>query len=71
MIPLTKQKIFEQLHMGRRHSYRGPKLWTQIPSNIKNSSTLGEFKAKIKSWKPVECKCRLCKRFISNLGFIS
>ena len=50
-------------------SYRGPELWTQIPSNIKYSSTLGEFKAKIKSWKPVECKCRLCKRFIPNIGF--
>ena len=41
-------------------SFRGPQLWTQIPSDIKHYSTLGEFKTKIKSWKPVECKCRIC-----------
>ena len=52
-------------------SFRGPQLWTQIPSDIKHSSTLGEFKTKIKSWKPVECKCRICKIFIPGLGFIS
>ena len=52
-------------------SFRGPQLWTQIPSDIKHSSTLGEFEAKVKSWKPVECKCRICKIFIPGLGFIS
>ena len=52
-------------------SYRGPQLWAQIPSNIKCSNTLEEFKAKIKLWKPVECKCRMCKIFIPRLGFIS
>ena len=51
-------------------SYRGPQLWNQIPPSIKNSKTLIEFKTKIKSWKPMECKCRICKIFIPNLGFL-
>ncbi len=50
-------------------SFLGPKLWEIIPDTIKYSSTLQGFKTNIKSWKP-ECKCRLCKVFVPNLGFI-
>ena len=51
--------------------YRGPKTWDLIPSSIKNSVTLNEFKNKIKLWKPCECTCRLCKTFVPELGFIN
>ena len=51
-------------------SYRGSQLWEQIPSVIKNACSLIEFKRKIKLWKPVDCKCRMCKIFIPNLGFL-
>ena len=40
------------------------------PDGIKESNTLTEFKSKIKTWKPIGCECRLCKAFISNLGFL-
>ena len=52
-------------------SYRGPQTWALVPSHIKSSSTLQEFKAKIKLWKPDGCKCRICKIYIPNLGFIN
>ena len=52
-------------------SFRGPKTWALIPDNIKNSNNLNEFKAKIKSWKPKGCPCRICKVYVQNLGFIS
>ena len=50
--------------------YRGPKTWDLIPENIKLSTNIFEFKRKIRVWKPEGCKCRMCKVFIQNLGFI-
>lgn len=51
-------------------SFRGPKIWSIIPKEIKDSNTLPEFKAKIKHWRPEGCMCRLCKQYIPNLGFL-
>ena len=50
--------------------YRGCHLWSSLPSEIKDSNTLNEFKRKIKSWKGNTCICRLCKVFIKDLGFL-
>lgn len=50
-------------------SFRGPQIWALVPENIKSSTTLNEFKAKIKNWEPAGCTCRLCRNFILNLGF--
>ena len=50
--------------------FRGPKTWDILPEYIKISTTLPEFKSKIKKWKPLNCTCRLCKTFIPNTGFI-
>ena len=44
-------------------AFRGPKTWTLIPEEIRNSTNLNEFKAKIKHWKPKGCSCRICKIF--------
>ena len=51
-------------------AFRGPKTWAFVPENIKNSDSLIAFKAKIKTWEPKGCTCRLCKVFIKDLGFI-
>ena len=51
--------------------YRGPETWELLPNEIKTSSSLSEFKRKIKDWKPRGCTCRLCKVFIFDLGFLS
>ena len=50
--------------------HMGPKTWDIVPSEIKVSTSLLEFKQKIKRWIPNECTCRLCKSYIYNLGFI-
>ena len=43
-------------------SYRAPFLWAKLPSEYKNSTSLREFKTKIKTCKGDEiCLCRLCK----------
>ena len=51
-------------------SYRGPQIWKTIPNEIKMSSSLIEFKTKIKKWTPTNCKCRICKTYIVNLGIL-
>ena len=50
--------------------YRGPITWEMIPISIKESTTLEVFKSKIKNWIPTKCKCRLCKTFVPNLGYL-
>ena len=49
--------------------YFGPVIWNKIPNEIRNLSPLNSFKSKIKNWKPVDCPCRICKTFISGVGF--
>ena len=51
-------------------SYLGPKIWEQIPAEIKNKESLDGFKREVRKWKPVQCPCRICRTFIPNLGFI-
>ena len=47
----------------------GPRVWDEmLPSKYKSLSSLKEFKDAIKSWKPHNCPCRLCKQFIPELG---
>ena len=50
--------------------YRGPFTWDLVPNEIKQSKSLPEFKENIKKWRPQGCTCRLCKLYISNLGFL-
>ena len=50
--------------------YIGHHLWASLPEEIKNSGKLANFKQKIKSLKGSTCICRLCKIFISGVGFL-
>ena len=51
-------------------SILGPILWIILPDEYKNSTSLKEFKSKIKNWVPLNCPCRLCQTYIQNVGFI-
>ena len=48
----------------------GPKTWELVPNDIKESTSLTQFKSEIKNWAPKKCTCRLCKTYIYNLGFL-
>ena len=50
--------------------FLGPKIWELLPSSIKDSENLNIFKLNIKSWKPENCPCRLCKLYITDIRFI-
>ena len=51
-------------------SFIGTKMWELLPSNIKDSENLNIFKLNIKTWKPENCPCRLCKLYTADIGFI-
>ena len=52
-------------------SFIGPKIWELLPSNIKDSENLNIFKSNIKSWKPENCPCRLCRLHIADIGLLN
>ena len=52
-------------------SFRGPKVWAIVPDDIKNSTSLIEFKSKIKKWRPIGCDCKLCCNYVQNLGYVN
>ena len=52
------------------HHGLAPELTNFLPSNIKDSENLSIFKSNIKSSKPENCPCRLCKLYIADIGFI-
>ena len=51
-------------------SFIGPKIWELLQSNIKDSENLNILKSNIKSWKPENYPCRLCRLCIADVGFI-
>ena len=51
-------------------SYLGPKLCNLVPNEYKTIESLEYFKAKIKTWVPENCPCKLCKTYIHQVGFI-
>ena len=52
-------------------SYKTPKIWDLVPKEMKQVTTLNEFKAKIKIWKLENCPCRLCRTYLPQIGFIT
>ena len=51
-------------------SHLPPKIWEQVPEDIKDSSSLDIFKRKIKSWIPNSCPCKICKLYIPDIGHV-
>ena len=60
------------VHTGRYGTgtvrYRGQRIWHSLPQEVKDANSVQQFKNKIKFWKNVDCDCRLCKQYISELG---
>ena len=48
----------------------GPKIWDMVPVTLRNIESLNVFKAKIKGWISQRCPCRLCKTYVSQLGYL-
>ena len=50
--------------------FRGCSLWFSLPSSLKDSDFLQEFKRRIKQGNGSCCNFRLCRVFIKGLGFL-
>ena len=48
----------------------GSRMWSNMPSGLKESTSLNEFKKKIKTWKPEDCPCKLFKIYIQRIGYL-
>ena len=57
-------------HRTESISYLGPQIWDVLPEKLKNIENLEDFKKEIKTWKPDNCPCRLCKVYIESVGFL-
>ena len=51
-------------------SYLGPKIWELLSLEVKETETLLQFKAKIKTWNPQSCPCYVWRTYLQNVGFI-
>ena len=69
-VPFQRSNVHTVNYGTETISFRGPKTWAIVPNEIKYSRNLVIFKAKIKTWMPIGCGCRLCKVYIPNYGFI-
>ena len=49
-------------------TYLGPKIWNMVPSELQEMLSISSFKKAIKEWHPSNCPCRLCKRYLGNIG---
>ena len=50
----------------------GPIVWnTMLPEELKSCKGLAQFKTSIKSWRPENCPCELCKVYIQGLGYVN
>ena len=67
---LIRRKVNSVRHGTESVSCLARKIWDILSKEIKNSETLNAFKLKIKNCIPQECPCRLCKTYVSKVGFI-
>ena len=51
-------------------AHLGPRIWSIIPTDMKKLS-LSKFTNQIRTWKPVECPCRICKTYVPKVGFVN
>ena len=75
----NKIRNFQEIHTENRKTdrygtetvkYRVSFLWANLQTKYINAKSPDEFKSKIKAWKCDFCQCRLCKKYVQNLGFI-
>ena len=50
-------------------AFVGFRIWSYMPSELKESASLNKFRSKIKTWKPENCPCKLCKIYLQRIGY--
>ena len=66
IIPKVNSEFMGKLSLR----YFGPVVWeTMLPDKYKSITVLDKFQEDIKEWIP-DCKCRLCKTYVAQVGFV-
>ena len=65
-----RRKVKIVIYGSETLSSLGPQIWDLIPIELRNLTSLNAFKSKINSWSTQQCSCRLCKKYVNNLGFV-
>ena len=50
-------------------NYRFPQLWSILLENLRQINSLVQFKESVRKWVCIDCTCRLCKLYLSNIVF--
>ena len=64
------RKVYSIYHGTETLSNLGPKIWSFVPQEIRQSVSFGDLKSKIKKQTPSNCPCKLCKKYFHLVGFI-
>ena len=51
-------------------AFRGLQIWQIIPLEIRNLESLSLFKSNIKFIQSLPSRCKICRSFITNLGYV-
>ncbi len=63
-VSLKQQKCNTVTYSLNSFRYKSAKICNYLPSKIKNSITLAEFKNQIKKWQGPKCLCNMCTRLL-------
>ena len=66
----SRPMVISVYHGTESISYLGPKIWDIPPVKLKNTDNPEHFKKEMKTWKPDNCPCRLCKVYIESVGIL-
>ena len=58
-------------HRSKSIFHLGLKIWDIVVLTLKELTSVVAFKKDINKWKQKSCPCRLCKKYISNLGYMT
>ncbi len=55
------QLKFNKITYGKKtFSYYGTHIWNSLPNNIKESTSLDNFKSMLKAWEGPKCQYNMC-----------
>ena len=51
--------------------YFASTVWSMVPIEIKNSSSVEIFKNAVSKWEPNDCDCSLCQDYFCRIGYVN
>ena len=64
-------KMIKTVYYGSETiSFWGPRIWSELPNDIRNAKSLSQFNTKIKLWNKNACGCRICKIYKEKVDYL-